>query len=223
MIIDMHTHTTTGSPCAYSNITDYLQYNEQLRKEGRGVDAIVITEHGVYSPTSQAEEDLSARFGVLILKGVEVNTDYCHMLIYGVKQEHWERLDWAGERTLKAREVIETALRTKGMLAVPAHPFRACPVGGHRDFSGVNIIEAFNGANNDTQDQRALELARELDCLVIGASDAHRVEDLGKCATEFDATIKSMEELVTELQNGKYSAIKRTRNGSIKFQNTTPG
>lgn len=223
MIVDMHVHTAQGSPCAEADIMDYMHYLEQLRVEGRGVDALVITEHGSFPRARELDHELSAAFGILILRGVEVNTDYCHMLIYGITDDHWEQLSWAGERTLKARDVIRTALSTEGIVAIPAHPFRACPVGGHRDFSGVSIIEVYNGGNNDTQDLRARELAQSLNCRAIAGSDAHRAEELGRCATEFDAPIQDMEELVVELKRGNYRALKRTDNGPITFQNLPQG
>lgn len=217
MIIDMHMHTAEGSECAESGIMEYLESMEKLRSEGRDIDALVITEHGLFTGSEELDGELFSRFGTLIMRGVEINTDYCHMLIYGLKHEDWDRLDWAGERTLNAREIIDTATQLKGMLAVPAHPFRACPVGGHRDFSGVSIIEVFNGSNNETQDTRAAELAQNLDCRAIGGSDAHQVDELGKCATEFDATVTCMEELVEEMERGRFRAIKRTCNGWLKF------
>jgi hypothetical protein len=196
---------------------DYMLALERLREEGRGVDALVITEHGSLSSSPELDGELSSKFGILLLRGVEVNTDYCHMLIYGMRQEHWEELGWCGERTLSAREVIETGVATEGMVTVPAHPFRACPVGGHRDFSGVDIIEVFNGANNQTQDLRAMELAQSLNCRFIGGSDAHDVEELGRCATEFETRIYDMEGLVGELEKGRFRAVKRSDDGRVNI------
>jgi len=217
MIIDMHVHTAEGSECARAGIMDYMLVLERLREEGRGVDALIITDHGTYCSPGELDEELSTKFKVLILRGVEVNTDYCHMLLYGMRDQHWKSLDWSGERTLSAREIIETASITDGMVVVPAHPFRACPVGGHRDFSGVSIMEVFNGANNETQDIRALDLARDLNCRSIAGSDAHEVEELGRCTTRFDAPINSMEELVEELEKGRFKAMKHTPCGQVSL------
>ena len=40
-----------------------------------------------------------------------------------------------------------------------------------------------------------------------GASDAHKIEDLGRFATEFQRTIGCLEDLIHELRAGRFSPV----------------
>jgi hypothetical protein len=51
-------------------------------------------------------------------------------------------------------------------------------------------------------------MAEQLSFSGIGGSDAHIVSQIGKCATQFDASIATMSELVEALKSKSFSALK---------------
>ena len=59
---------------------------------------------------------------MLVLKASEVETDYGHVLVFGVNEEMTSRFDFANV-TLPAQEVIDEVARMGGV-AVPCHPGR---------------------------------------------------------------------------------------------------
>ena len=72
---------------------------------------------------------------------------------------------------------------------------------------GVRIIEIYNGGSRENEDQIAIDNAEQLGYRGIGGSDSHIVSHIGRCATEFSASISSMDELVGALNAGEYQAV----------------
>ncbi len=58
----------------------------------------------------------------MVLKASEVETDYGHVLVFGVNDEMTRRFDFANVR-LNAQELIDEVARMGGV-AVPCHPGR---------------------------------------------------------------------------------------------------
>ena len=73
---------------------------------------------------------------------------------------------------------------------------------------GIKIVEVFNGGSRDDEDAAAQAMADRFDYMGIGGSDAHIVSHIGRCATEFANPISNEAELVTELKQGAFKAIK---------------
>ena len=73
---------------------------------------------------------------------------------------------------------------------------------------GVEIVEVINGGSRENEDQISAQMAEQLSFSGIGGSDAHIVSQIGKCATQFDASIATMSELVEALKSKSFSALK---------------
>jgi predicted metal-dependent phosphoesterase TrpH len=73
--------------------------------------------------------------------------------------------------------------------------------------AGVEIVEIYNGGSRDQEDQIAIEHASQLGYRGIGGSDSHIVSHVGRCATRFDAEIKSIDDLVLALKTGQFEAV----------------
>src|SRR5262249_57263310 len=99
----------------------YLKLLQRKRDE-RPLDGIVLTEHRQFDP-GRDFRDLEDRYGLLILNAAEVETDYGHVLVYGVTPDILARFDFADVR-LPAQEVITEVARMGG-IALPCHPGRA--------------------------------------------------------------------------------------------------
>lgn len=204
-VLDLHTHSVKSDD-GRAKVRNYCQW---IRAREIPIDGFVLTEHRQFD----AESDYSAlaeEFGLTILKGSEVETEYGHVLVFGVTEGLRQALDFADIRLPLAR-VIE-ACEAHGAVPVPCHPGRP-RVGMHAHIdelgvpAGVRIVEIFNGGSRDREDDIARSLAETHGYLGIGGSDAHIVSHIGRCATRFGVPIRSEQELVEALRAGEFEAV----------------
>ncbi len=207
MILDLHLHSE-ASDDSRAPVEQYLKILQRKRAE-RPLDGIVLTEHRQFDPTRDFR-DLEDRYGFLILNAAEVETDYGHVLVYGVNRDMLSRFDFANVR-LPAQEVI-TEVERMGGIALPCHPGR--PTVGlcvHYEqrgpLEGVVAVEALNGGSKKGEDARTQALIQQYGYGAFGGSDSHLVSFIGICATEFDADIRSMDELVAALKSKRYRPV----------------
>jgi acyl dehydratase/predicted metal-dependent phosphoesterase TrpH len=216
---DLHVHSTDGSDDAGGTVEGYCKWVEARRKNGYHVDGFVLTEHRRYLADADYAA-LSQQYDVTILRGIEVETDVGHVLVYGVTPAFLDRFDLSNI-ALPYAEVFQAAEETGG-IAVGAHAGRP-RIGlvehvGERGVSleAVGIIEALNGGSSDYENGRSFDLADAHGLLTVGGSDSHFVSALGRCLTEFDATITSNDELVAALRSGQFRPLRveDTREGA---------
>jgi predicted metal-dependent phosphoesterase TrpH len=207
MILDLHLHSELSDD-SRAPVEAYLKLLQRKRAE-RPLDGIVLTEHRQFDLERDLRE-LEDRYGLLILNAAEVETDYGHVLVYGVNADILARFDFADVR-LPAQEVISEVYRLGGV-ALPCHPGRP-NVGlcAHYEskgpLDGVIAVEALNGGSKKGEDARVQELMRQYGYAGFGGSDSHLVSFVGIVATEFDADIRSMDDLVRELRGGRCRAV----------------
>jgi len=207
MILDLHLHSELSDD-SRAPVEAYLKLLQRKRAE-RPLDGIVLTEHRQFDLHRDLRE-LEDRYGLLILNAAEVETDYGHVLVYGVNADILARFDFADVR-LPAQEVITEVYRLGGV-ALPCHPGRP-NVGlcAHYEskgpLDGVIAVEALNGGSKKGEDARVQELMRQYGYAGFGGSDSHLVSFVGIVATEFDADIRSMDDLVRELRGGRCRAV----------------
>lgn len=169
----------------------------------------MLTEHRQFDFESDYSE-LAQEYSLVILKGAEVETEYGHVLVFGVSEELYQAIDFASTR-LKLSDVLAAA-EAHGAVAVPCHPGRP-RVGmfAHTDElgvpEGVGIVEIFNGGSRDNEDQIAIDNAKALGYLGIGGSDSHIVSHIGRCATRFPRDIADEAQLVAALKAGEFEAV----------------
>lgn len=207
MILDLHLHSELSDD-SRAPVEAYLKLLQRKRDE-RPLDGIVLTEHRQFDPTRDYRA-LEDQYGLRILTAAEVETDYGHVLVYGVNEDILGRFDFANVR-LPAQEVITEVARLGG-IALPCHPGRP-NVGlcAHYEtkpvLEGVVAVEALNGGSKRGEDDRVQELIRRHGYHAFGGSDSHLVSFVGVCATEFDADIRSVDDLVRELTAGRYRPV----------------
>ena len=205
MILDLHTHSIKSDD-GRARVENYCQW---IRSRKIPIDGFVLTEHRQHD----FESDYSAladRHGLVILKGSEVETEYGHVLVFGVTEELTRAFDFA-RIDLPLEMVIETC-DAHGAVPVPCHPGRPrvgmfAHTGELGIPKGVKIVEIYNGGSRDNEDQIAIDNADELGYLGIGGSDSHIVSHIGRCATEFSGNIRIMDDLVGALQAGEFKAV----------------
>jgi len=65
-----------------------------------------------------------------------------------------------------------------------------------------NAIETHNGRNSDAENQKALKVAQTRELPSIGGSDCHDRKQVGKAFTVFPDRVRTIEELIGEIQKG---------------------
>ena len=209
MIIDIHTHTFPTSD-------DSALSPEQLIAEAKriGLDGLCITDHdGFWSP--QEVNDLSKAHDFLVMPGCEVTTEEGHLLVYGLGE-----YVFGMHRAAFVRQLVDEA----GGVIVVAHPYRrtyreqaadshvaydemldrACR---NTVFPLANAVEVLNGRGSEQENAFSHEIAKRFRMKGTGASDAHRLEDLGTFATEFQRPVRCLGDLIGELRAGRFRPV----------------
>tara|TARA_A100001037_G_scaffold167377_1_gene150459 strand:- start:2466 stop:3170 length:705 start_codon:yes stop_codon:yes gene_type:complete len=222
---DLHIHTTKGS--SDSNLTPEDLILEASRI---GLKGLCLTEHS--GPWDRHEfEQFAQKHNVVLIRGMEVDTDFGHMLAFGMDKY---------ESGYNNAETLSKAVRAHGGFLISAHPFRgifsppgrgrpylykspddtipttADQASQHHVFDMVDAIEAGNGGTAENENLFALEVSQMLNLPVSGGSDAHSTHGLGNFATEFDTDISTEEEFIKALRAGAFWPVHGLRQGSPK-------
>lgn len=205
MILDLHTHSVKSDD-GRAKVANYCQW---IRKREIGLDGFVLTEHRQFDTTSDYR-DLQDEFGLIILKASEVETDYGHVLVFGVNDELVNSFDFTKVDN-PLPEVLEAA-EACGAFAAPCHPGRR-NVGLFAHYerkgpvAGVHTVEVLNGGSIPGEDELSIEKAAEFGYRTFGGSDSHIVSRIGFCATEFEDDFSDIGGLVEALYGGRFSAV----------------
>jgi predicted metal-dependent phosphoesterase TrpH len=209
VILDMHVHTS-ASDDSTATIEGYIELILTYRHI-HPFDGFIVTEHRTYTPGLNLQKYWD-EFGVLVLQGVEMDTNLGHLLVYGLNERVLAHID-VTRRMHDGRRIIPE-LTNLGAVAAPSHPFRESAFGpvmerNIAEVEGIRIIESHNGQNRRKQNERAMALATQHDLRGLGGSDAHFLSPQWflTCATEFDDTITSAKELVEALHYGTYRPV----------------
>jgi len=206
-ILDLHLHSE-ASDDSRAPVEAYLKWLARKRDE-RPLEGLVLTEHRQFNAAGDYR-DLEDKYGMLILKASEVETEYGHVLVYGVNDDILKRYDFKNVR-LPAQELITEVARMGG-IAMPCHPGR--PTIGLIEhyqtkppLEGVTGVEALNGGSKKGENERVAELIEQYGYHAFGGSDSHLVSFVGLCATVFDRDISTIEDLVDALRVGGYRPV----------------
>lgn len=205
MRLDLHTHSVQSDD-GRAKVANYCQW---IRKKDVPLDGFVLTEHRQFDDISDYRE-LEDEYGLLILKASEVETDYGHVLVFGVNDDLRNSFDFARIDT-PLPEVLDAAQRC-GAFAAPCHPGRK-NVGLFAHYErkgpveGVHTVEVINGGSIPGEDDLSITRAAEHGYRGFGGSDSHIVSRIGFCATEFDDDIADVDDLVTALYGGRFRPV----------------
>ncbi len=209
LIIDIHTHTYPTSVDSFIDADELIEEAKRI-----GLDGVCITDHDGFWDHREVE-DLSKRHNFLALPGCEVTTEEGHVLVYGLR-----RYIFGMHR---ARFVKDKLDRENGAMVV-AHPYRRTYRKGadvdaeayhemlerasrNEVFGMVNGVELLNGRGLPEENAFSHDLADWFGLPGTGASDAHRLEDVGTYATEFERRITGLDDLIVELQAGRFKPV----------------
>jgi histidinol phosphatase-like PHP family hydrolase len=204
MILDLHTHSVRSDD-GRAKVENYCQW---IRRKELPLDGIVLTEHRQFDSESDYHS-LEEKFGLLILKASEVETDYGHCLVFGVNDDLLHAFDFA--RIDNPLDDVIAAANRCGGFAAPCHPGRK-NVGLFAHYEergpveGVEVVEIYNGGSIPGEDELSVREAARYGYRGIGGSDSHIVSRIGLCATEFVDDIADIDDLVSALRAGKHEA-----------------
>ncbi|MBW1887723.1 MAG: PHP domain-containing protein [Deltaproteobacteria bacterium] len=222
MIIDIHCHTRYGSSCSYMSPEEMLQQAVEV-----GLDGLCITEHDI--PWDRdAIKQLSDRFGILVVGGIEASTEYGEVLVFGLHEPIFDIQD--------IHELHHRVDKAGGIM-VAAHPFRGAhgfvkwdPVKGLviklEDalnlpiLEVVDAVEVFNGMASEWELDLCSTVCDNLKIRGMAGSDAHNVGQVGDCVTILHKMVVSEEEFLYELMNGRYHAWHRVRDRTFPNMET---
>ena len=204
MLIDLHAHT---HPLSHDSTLTPDNLVEAAKRAG--LDGICLTEHDFFWDPNEAA-DLGRRHGFLVIPGVEVNTEHGHILVFGLT-----RFFYGMHRFAELAAMVEDA----GGAMIAAHPYRRQLPFELRDtgdwtealmraranpsYAAVQAIESVNGRGTPRENAFAEEIAARVGLPRTAGSDAHAHADVGICATEFEAQITGLENLIAELRTGR--------------------
>lgn len=198
MTIDLHTHTYPASSCSQITRDQYVRFCEQ-----QGVPAIALTNHGDVRDNLALQGRL-AEVGTLLLHGVEISTMLGDFIVFSPDLEYLATL-----RDLRAP--LRPAEVPDHAAVVWAHPYAGGGRSGSVYFPGAEnqaapVLSAVELYNGNWADRRYVDGAREIAASLrlpcTGGSDAHRVERLTTCGTEFDGPVTGTADLVSALRSG---------------------
>jgi len=194
---DLHMHSYYSADAANSP--------EELiaAAKAAGLDGIAITDHnscGAYDELlgkGIARADGLAVDGFLVIPGVEVSTAEGHLLCFGATLPNL--------KGKPAREVA-AAIRAKGGIAVPAHPFdrwRAGIAPGVMETFAPDAIEVFNaGVTSRIYNSQALAYAGAKALPMIAGSDAHHASAVGTATMTYDLEELSVAGVLAAIRSG---------------------
>ncbi|RJP71234.1 MAG: PHP domain-containing protein [Candidatus Abyssobacteria bacterium SURF_17] len=196
MFIDLHCHTRYSG----DNTLEPLDLIDTARR--RGLDAVCITEHDSFCASEPVEEIAQAE-GFLVFRGVEINTDKGHILAFGLRDDSWKERTGYYTKIASVRPKVEAC----GGILIPAHPFRiigaASVSNGLFSMDYINALEVLNGENTERENALAIEAWERLRIPGTAGSDCHFAREVGSCATWFERTVGTLEELISEVKAGR--------------------
>ena len=206
MRLDLHTHSIKSDD-GRAKVENYCKW---IAKKELALDGFVLTEHRQFDADSDYRQ-LEDEYGLAIMKASEVETDYGHVLVFGVNDDLLAAIDFTNVR-LPIETVLDES-RKAGAFAAPCHPGRK-RVGLFAHYEergvvqGVDTVEVLNGGSIPGEDELSLAMADRLGYRGFGGSDSHVVSRIGFCATDFpNQQIVDMEALVHALYGGNFSAV----------------
>jgi len=187
--IDLHTHSRffhafPGRP------TWYDKFGAQLlvaTARARGLDGIAITNHDYYTDFDLPTGDLT------VLPGIEISTTAGHLLLVGPDPPTSTK-----PNGISPEEAVALA-RERGCAVVMAHPYRNSHI---KDLDvPVDAVEVNGKRSGPTTVLE--ELAAQRDLPLVGGSDAHFPNEVGRAFATVDVESVTPENVAQAIRDGR--------------------
>jgi hypothetical protein len=201
-----------------------------LEADRLGLRGLCLTEHS--GPWDRHEfKQFASLHNVVLIRAMEVETDFGHMLAFG--------MDRYQPGYNKAAELRKAATAAGGYV-ITAHPFRGVLSGAGRSraliyqsipdplpekpedaldhpvFKLADAVEVANGGTIDRENDFAMAVAGLLKLPVTGGSDAHSTHGLGKFLTEFADEVNTEAEFLKALHSKQFHPVTGLRTGNLR-------
>ena len=175
------------------------------------INVLSITDHDTFLGSVLAEK-YSHSSDVLVLLGAEFGFPEGDVLVYCVDEPAI-----SGYSSLE--EFIDFA-REENCIIVPAHPFdsRRNSIGEKIYEYKWDAVEGFNGASCMSDNELAIRVAKELGLPVLGNSDAHVVDDIGRIYM-LTEPVDTVEDVIDNILRGQ---IRIRVSGKYREKNCFP-
>jgi predicted metal-dependent phosphoesterase TrpH len=209
MRVDLHVHTTPKSSCSVMRPEEAVSEAARL-----GLDAVCLTEHH----RSWRRDELARLEDVAKLRvfgGTEITTADGDVLVFGLTVDVPYLIPIADLR----RQVV-----AEGGILIAAHPYRgvwihrrdSASVVGDMEaapsvFEYVDAVEVCNGCSSEPENAAAARAAEHLGLPGVAGSDAHRIEEVGRCVTLLERKVGDVFELIDTLRSGSCSVDRLRR------------
>jgi len=196
--VELHTHTDFDP-------SDVIAYSaRQLIDEAarQGFEVLSITCHDALQ-WSQSLSEYAASVGILLIPGVEATLEDKHVLIYGL--EHF--------RPPMSFSQLKALRQTHPeILTIAPHPFfpgNTCV--GPRLIQYQDCFDAIEYSHFYTRqmnfNQKAVEAARAQDKPLVGTSDVHLLQQLGRTYSYVKVEEKSVASVVAAIKAGQVDLV----------------
>ncbi|MFH0962490.1 MAG: PHP domain-containing protein [Planctomycetota bacterium] len=217
--LDLHVHTSAGSPCSVLDVGDLASRALELK-----LPVVAVTDHGSLEGVRALRTELAGT-PVRVIAGMEVTTDHGDFLVFALEDKllEVERAVSTGERRFRA-------LRDAGLLSVDdlviwAHPWSAGASGAHppdsfpkEELSEIiaclSAVEGVNGVNLpydhissyphpfESPNLWACLFAGEVGLPVTCGSDAHEISAFWMVPSVFSRPVASCHDLHKAVREG---------------------
>ena len=203
MRIDLHIHTRPRSSCSAIDPSALL---EEARRAG--LDGVCLTEHqNRWSP--EEIQELMEDHGIRVFQGNEITTNQGDILVFGYDRD---------VKGVVPIQDLRKEVQAAGGLMIAAHPFRGFLLFGISQlqldveqackravFQHVDGLEIHNCKVTDPENDMARRVAERLGLRGVAGSDAHRLDEVGKCVTHFEREVRTERELIEEIRAGRFT------------------
>ena len=197
---ELHTHIR-GDPI--DTFIRYTAYDLINRAAAQGFQVLAITCHNYIYQDTKAK-DYAREKGLLLLQGMEMTLQGKHTLIYNITPEQ--------AATIKTFTDLQQLKKKQGnILVIAPHPFHYTSTClDDIVLQYPDLFDAWEYSFFYTRvlnpNQKTLHLARQLGKPVIGNSDVHDLNDLGRTYTLIDAAWEE-KAVIKSIRQGKVHLI----------------
>lgn len=177
--VDLHVHTRYS----YDSLNKLSVILERAKRVG--LSAVAITDHNEFEGALKAEE-LADRYGVDVILGQEVKTEYGDIIGLFLKRRIESKL---------FSDVVKEIRSQDGLIVLP-HPYKKSTKLNSDIIDNVDAVEVFNGRVGMKENRLAAELARKHKKPIVCGSDAHTISEVGRSHMCFENKIELKKQIL---------------------------
>ena len=188
-LFDLHVHTTRSTDSSLRPGAAVSRAREL------GLRGMAITDHDRITVLETAHPELA------LVPGAELSTDWGDLLALGISE--------LPERDLSVPKIVE-CIHAQGGVAVVPHPFTGAPNAmNDRVLDIIDIIDGLEvtSPRKSANNRRARKVAQDHRKALVGGSDAHAPEEMGRGWTVCD--LPDVEGLLEAIRTGRTRAFAR--------------